>query len=282
MSGPPRRAAAAMVAFLAASPLGLDAQDRKTVTSSRMVTDEVGLDVHVSYGAGALTLRAGEPDILYHTVFRFREGRAAPYTEYQDGTLRVALEKGTRRGIGVGSGEASLDLELSPEVPMEITLDFGAGHADLDLTALPIRDLTINTGASESILHVDERNPESMESARIHVGAADLRIHGMGNLNTRDVTVQVGMGSVVLGLDGAWPTGAHIDVDVGLGSLDILVPHTLGVRVHHRSSFLASLDLDQFVRDGDVYHSVNWDRADRKVDIDLEATLGSVELIWVR
>ncbi len=266
--------------FVGSADLG--AQSWKSVAASRLATDEEDLDVRVGYGAGELTLRAAEPGVLYRTVFRFDERWTLPRTDYRNGRLRVDVgrERG-RGGLGMRPDGASLVLELSRDVPMEIELDFGSGRADLDLTGLPIRRLEVNTGASESVLRVGEPNRESMESAEIHVGAADLRVQGLGNLNAREIKVTAGLGSVALELDGEWPREARVSVEVGLGALEIRAPNELGVRLRHRASFLASLDLDRFVADGDVHHSVNWDRAERRVDIEVSAALGSIDLIWV-
>ena len=271
------------LAGLLAGPAEVRAQSWKTLTSSRLVTDEDHLRVRVNYGAGVLKLRRGEAGLLYRAMFRFDEDWALPSAEYRNGRLDVDLSMREHRSLNFGrrSSEASLELELSPEVPLDIELDFGAGRAELDLTGLPIRQLEVNTGASESVLRIDEPNPEPMESAAITVGAADLRVLGVGNLNTREVTVKAGLGSVVLELDGDWPRYALLSVEMGLGALEIRVPESLGVRLRHQSSFLASVDLDRLVKDGKVYHSVNWDSADRQVEIEISAALGSIDLVWI-
>ncbi|MCY4574550.1 MAG: hypothetical protein OXF01_17355, partial [Gemmatimonadetes bacterium] len=60
-----------------------------------------------------------------------------------------------------------------------------------------------------------------------------------------------------------------------------LIPESLGVRVRHEGSFLASIDADGFAKRRDVYTSHNWNRADRRLEVDLSATLGSVEFVWI-
>ena len=277
-------ASAALLAVVLGAPVQLHAQSWKTVTSSRQVTDEDYLRVHVSYGAGVLKLRRSETGLLYRTLFRFDEESAVPSTEYLHGTLSVDLSRRERRSLNFGnrSSEASLDLELSTEVPLDLEVDFGAGRAELDLTGLPLRELEVNTGASASVLYIDEANPEQMESASITVGAADLRVRGLGNLNAEEVEVKAGLGSVVLELDGEWPRDGFLYIEMGLGALEIRVPESLGVRVRHRSkSILSSIDAEGLVKNGNVYSSVNWDSAERHVEIDISAALGSIDLVWI-
>lgn len=268
------------VALLA--PLPLAAQSWKTVTSSRLVTTEDRLDVSVSYGAGVLELRRGDEGSLYRALFRFDEESGMPVTEYRNGRLEVEMSYHEyRRNFRNRSDAPTLDLQLGPDVPADVELDFGAGRADLDLTGIPISRLELNTGASETVLRIRELNPEPMEEAVIAVGAADLRVSGLGNFNTAEVEVNAGLGSVVLELDGAWAQSAGMSVEMGLGALEIRVPESLGIRIRRESRFLSSFDAERLVRTGNVYQSLNWEAADRRVEIDISAALGSIDIVWI-
>lgn len=274
-------ALAAGVALVA--PLPLAAQSWKTVTSSRLVTNEDRLTVSVGYGAGVLKLEKGNAGSLYRALFRFDEESAEPFAEYGSQHLDVGINIHSHRSRSFrGRSEGpSLDLQLGPEIPADIELDFGAGRADVDLTGIPVSRLELNTGASESVLRVREPNPEPMEAAIIAVGAADLRVSGLGNFNTAEIDVNAGLGSVVLELDGSWAQSAMLSVDMGLGALEIRVPESLGIRVHRENRFLSTFDAERLVRRGNVYQSLNWDAADRRVEIEISAALGSVDIVWI-
>ncbi len=266
-----------------AAPLPLTAQSWKTFTSSRLVTNEDRLIVEVSYGAGVLKLSRGDEGSLYRALFRFDEESAEPIAEYGNQRLDIGIDLHGHRGRNFRgkSDGPSLDLQLGPEVPADIELEFGAGRADVDLTGIPVSRLELNTGASESVLRIRELNPEPMEEAIIAVGAADLRVSGIGNFNTSEIEVNAGLGAVVLELDGSWVQNAMLSVEMGLGALEIHVPESLGIRVRRKSRFLSSFDAERLVRRGDVYESVNWDAADRRVEIEISAALGSVDIVWI-
>jgi len=266
-----------------AAPLPLAAQSWKTFTSSRLVTNEDRLSVEVSYGAGVLKLSRGDEGSLYRALFRFDEESAEPIAEYGNQRLDIGIDLHGHRGRNFRgkSDGPSLDLQLGPEVPADIELEFGAGRADVDLTGIPVSRLELNTGASESVLRIRELNPEPMEEAIIAVGAADLRVSGIGNFNTSEIEVNAGLGAVVLELDGSWVQNAMLSVEMGLGALEIHVPESLGIRVRRKSRFLSSFDAERLVRRGDVYESVNWDAADRRVEIEISAALGSVDIVWI-
>ena len=148
-------ALAAGIALLAPPPLV--AQSWKTVTSSRLVTTEDRLDVSVTYGAGVLELRRGDEGSLYRALFRFDEESGLPVTEHRDGRLEVSMSYHEhRRNFRNRSDAPSFDLQLGPDLPADIELDFGAGRADMDLTGIPVSRLELNTGASETVLRIRE------------------------------------------------------------------------------------------------------------------------------
>lgn len=268
------------VLMLAAGAGQLQAAQLKTVTWSRQVTDEERLEVNVSYGAGELTLRPGESDLLYRARFDYDEDFATPRADYRSGRLDLGISTRENRRFKDQSESSSLDLWLSREVPMDLELDFGAGSAELDLSGLPLLDLDVSTGASESEIRVDEVNPVAMESASINVGAAKLSMHGIGNLNVDRVTVKAGVGSVTLGLGGEWPRDGRVSVDMGLGALEIRVPESLGVRVT-RQNFLTAIEADGFVRSGRSHRSPNWETAERRVEVEISAALGAIDIVRI-
>ncbi len=277
-------AGATLAVAAVASPADLDAQRWKTVTAARQVTDEENLRVKVDYGAGVLTVRRGDDGELYNALFHFDENWSVPKTLYANGRLEVGLSAGESGNSDFGDwpDEASLELELAAGLPMDLELNFGAGQAELDLTGLGMRKLVVNTGASESVIRVGEANRERMESAAINVGAADLHVHGVGNLNAEQVTVKSGLGSVTLRLDGEWEQDGYLVVSMGLGALELQIPRSLGVRLRRPDSFLASIETEGLEKRGKVYQSANWESAERKVEIEITAVLGSVDLEWIR
>jgi hypothetical protein len=254
------------------------AQEWQTTTSARAVAGEQSLGVAVEYGAGTLTLARGESGTLYRTNVRFQADVFTPTVEYDAERLKVSLSGSTARRRNIRGGE--LDLQLTPDVPIDLNLQFGAAEARLDLGGLLVRQLEVQTGASRTTLTVSQPNEIACERARIQVGAARFEATGLGNLNTRQLNVQGGVGEVVLDFTGAWAADMDARVEMGLGSLTLRLPTGLGVSVR-RSGVLASFDSQGLVRRGDVFYSENWEHADRKLSLSLDAALGSIRVVWV-
>ncbi len=275
----------ALALFSALLALGLSsalqASQTRTLTWSREHTDEDLLRVQVEFGAGELTLRPGASSLLYRATYDFDEAAMTPELSYANGYLEIGMEgRRDRRGrFRMGNDyHNALDLALSTGLPIDLGIDFGAGEAELDLSGLALRQLEVNTGSSESRIRVDAPNPESMTTAVFNVGAADFSLRGLGNLNAERVELSAGMGSVTLDLNGAWPEDAQIEVEMGLGALSIRVPEDLGARIRV-DNMLAVIDADGFDRSGREYQSPNWESARRRVELEITAALGSVEIV---
>ncbi|MEQ1856862.1 MAG: toast rack family protein [Longimicrobiales bacterium] len=263
----------------AAVPTASAAQMR-TVTMSRQLEDQEPVRVSVEYGAGRFGVRAMDTGLLYRMSLVYDEDRYEPVAEYSDHRLDVGVES-IRNGFRGNSEGGRLDLELARGVPMDLDLEFGAVRADVDLGGLALTGLDLSTGASESIIDVSEPNETSMDLARFEVGAADFTARRLGNLNAERIEVDAGVGSLTLGLDGEWNRDTRLGIDMGLGALELRVPEGLGLQLR-KDSFLTSLDSEGLVKRGEVYQSLNWDQAARKVIVDLDAAFGSVKVVWVR
>jgi hypothetical protein len=262
---------------------GVEAQvSWRDVTVSRQIAGESSLAVEVRYGAGDLRIRPGGTSTLYRMHLRYDEDAFTPVAAYEPGRLRVGVESAGRRGsVRRDASGGELDLELASDLPMALQLEFGAVRADIDLGGLSLTDLQLRTGASETKLDVSSLNPARLRAARMEVGAADFTASRLGNLNTSDIRISAGVGKVTLDLGGAWQSDATVDVHMGLGSLELILPEGLGVRLI-RKTLLTSLDAEGLVKRGDAYYSTDWDSAGRRITVDVDAAFGSIKVSWIR
>lgn len=264
---------------LALVPLQADAQAWREVTSFRQRSDETRLEVRVRYGAGELMVRAGDPGELYRVDLRYDSDVFEPVTRYEPGELEVGIE-GRGRSLKLRNAKAGeLRLQLSPEVPLDVDLDFGAGEADLDLSGLHLSSLDVETGASDTKIRFSERNAGSCDLMKVAMGAAGFSVEGLGNAGCRTVEVEGGVGELTLDFGGEWTTDTHAEITMALGSVTLVVPEDIGVRVE-KDAFLTDFDRTGFYKRDDTYYSDRWDTADRHLTIELEGAFGSVNVRW--
>ncbi len=277
-----RRALSVAVVAAVLAPTLLAAQSWRDVTMSRQIEDNREVRVLVEYAAGHLTVRPTDEGVLYSMNLRYDEDRFEPVANFSGDRLRLGVES-IGRGFNVGRAKqsAQLDLELARGIPMELDLEFGAVRADIDLGGLALTELDLSTGASQSTIDISEPNSAVMSTASFEIGAAEFEARHLGNLNAELIEVDAGVGQVTLDFTGRWQRDARVSIDMGLGALEVRIPEGLGVRLR-KDGFLVSLDSEGLVKRRGAYYSLDWDDADRKITIDLDAAFGSVVVEWVR
>lgn len=263
-------------------PSGAGAQRWEDLSASRKLGGETAVDVRVRYGMGRFQVRPGDPGTLYRMNLRYDSERFDPLVDYSGQRLELGLE-GRGRNLNV-RGErdgGEMELELSPGIPMDLVLEFGAVRANLDLGGLNLTDLELSTGASETTLNFSRPTSGRVRTAEFSVGAADFRAQNLGNLRADRLEVEAGVGEVTLSFGGAWPQDMRVNVSMGLGALELQVPEGIGVRLD-KESFLTSLEADGFTQEGSTYLSSNWNAAERRLTVEVEAAFGSIRVTRIR
>jgi hypothetical protein len=279
---PDRRTLAPLV--LAAALLGAAApaqgQEWRNMTSVRQIQGERALDVQVEYGGGDLRVRPAASGLLYRMQMRYDERQMRPVTAYdrESGRLRLGVQ-GVRRNQRAQRG-GNATMELAPGIPTDLSLEFGAGRAELELGGLSLRSVDLSAGASETEVRFAAPNRVQAGTVRVASGASRLRMRGLGNARAERFVLDGGVGEATLEFDGAWDRSATLNVEMGLGSLTLRFPRALGVRIQ-REGFLTRFSPAGMVRRGDAWYSNNWDSARYKLTVQVDAALGSVDVEWM-
>jgi len=263
--------------LLCGSPAG--AQEWTTAQFSRQISDQESAEVEVRYSAGRIALSAGSANQLYAVRLRYNAETHEPIHEFANGRLEVGVE-GTGRSNFFRSGgtDGEMEITLSNRIPLALTLELGAVRAEIDLGGLRLTSLSVHTGASDGSLRVSSPNSEEIESVEFQAGAASFRARELGNLNAAEISLEAGVGDYQLDLTGLRRPETRVEVEMGLGSLEIRIPREAGIRLE-RDSFLTSLDAPGLEREGDVHLSSNWDQATMRVDISVDAAFGSISIV---
>ena len=229
--------------------------------------------------AGRLFLQPGPAGSLYKATVRYDADAFLPVTEYGDERLRLGLQ--SKRGFKVRGRQRAgrLDVALGPDAPLSIDLEFGAAQADIELGGLRVRRAEISTGASETTLRFSQPNPERLSALEIEVGAAALRAEGLGNANLERLSVDGGLGDIVLDFSGEWRGNTTADIDMGIGSLTLRVPRGVGLHVV-KDGVLAPFDSEGLVKRGSGYYSLDWDSAPHRLTVRIDAAFGSINVRW--
>lgn len=286
--------------LLLSLPAGAPGQEMTEVRTARRDVNRVErMDVDVEYAAGSITVERADPGFLYQKYVSYDASRFEPTRSWsrEDGAalLELGMESTGDEGRWIrwdgldidfdlggvqnlNEASSTLELGLSRSVPTALSLRIGAAESTLRLGGLPLTSVSLETGASETELTFDRPNPERMDRLEIEAGAASLRTRSLGNARFGELRLEGGVGDVRLDFTGQWTRDATATVEVGLGSLRLVFPEELGVRIR-RESFLASFDVPaSFERTEEGYRSQNWSSAEHRLTLDLSSALGSVRV----
>ena len=279
------RALAIGTAAVCLAATAAPAQTYRTLTESRRLGGEQELRVNVGFGVGHFELSPMNGNDLYRVGLVYDAERFEPEVRYRESrnALYAGVDGRGRGGMNhKGGTEQRLDLALSNRVPIHLRLEFGAVEADLELGGLSLTGVHIQTGASETELRFSEPNRTVCETLRIEVGAAEFLAEGLGNAHCRRVRVAGGVGSITLDFTGQWAReiDTQVSVEMGLGGLTLRLPEDVGVHMD-LDRFLVSVDRDGFDKRGSMYFSRNYESATTRLELEIDAALGNIDIEWV-
>ncbi|MGB8657990.1 MAG: toast rack family protein [Candidatus Zixiibacteriota bacterium] len=248
---------------------------------------EKHLTVKMDIGAGTIDLERGRTGDLLDAEVEYDPEDTRVNVDYDrigdEGRVYLKSEA-KRKGIHLDNEDNYWRLGFGDSITISFEIDVGACDADFDFTGLKVDQLDMDLGASSVDVEFRKPNRERISEMKIDAGATKLKVSGLGNANFGNLAFDGGVGDFTLDFSGDFAHRAHADVEVGMGSLTILVPEDLGVRIRGESSFLSSISVDEHDFDeveDDVYENHNFGRADGELTLDVEVGLGSVKVEYI-
>jgi hypothetical protein len=185
--------------------------------------------VRLTMGAGDLKVGGGTSK-LAQAYFNYNVPEWKPRVDYTPGELTIDQPDTHRTHFG--SQKYEWDIRLGQDIPLDFSLRFGAGQAQLDLGSLALRDVQIQMGVGQ--LDLDLRgNPRHDYSVRIQggVGQATVRLPadagvsatasgGIGEIKTRGLRKQGGQW--VNEAYATAPVKVRVDVQGGIGQITLI------------------------------------------------------------
>lgn len=261
------------------------AQGMRAFTTFRQLHGETRLQATLDYRAGGLRVAPGRATELYRMDASYDEERYLPTSDFDAATGAVSLGirpagEGGLRVVSERQLRQDANVAFSPAVDLDLDITLGAVDADLDLGGLSLTELTMQAGASQAVIRFSQPNRTRCRFVEVTAGAAEVTMLGLGNSRCDRIDFEGGMGKVMLDFDGAWTSSAQAAVKMAMGELTLRLPRRVGVRLT-LDRFLASFDPAGLVRAGNGFESPGYDRAERRLDIDVTTAVGGVRVEWV-
>jgi hypothetical protein len=167
----------------------------ETETRSVELGDAKSVRAEIHMGAGELKVGGGAAKLL-EADFAYNVARWRPEVNYSVSGGQGRLEIRQPAGIHgpMGRVRYEWDLRFSDAVPLELSVELGAGRADLTLGALSLSSLALKMGAGETLVDLTGSWKNDV-TARIEGGVGKATIRLPQDTGVR-VNAQGGIGAI--------------------------------------------------------------------------------------
>jgi hypothetical protein len=242
--------------------------------------------VHCDLGAGQFTITPVDMKQLADVDIEYDSRRVDVSVDYsiKRSTGYLDLESDGLERSDLHTDDNIWNVKLSNRYPARIEMDIGACDANFDLGGIPVEELSLDVGAASGKVDFSKRNPIRMREMDVNAGASSLDMKSIGNANFDEMTFDGGVGSFDLDFRGKYEGESTIEIEIGLGSADITLPHGVPIQVETEgSNWLSSVDLhggDLDEIDDGLYESKDFAHAKDRITLRIKVGLGSADIYW--
>ncbi len=259
-------------------------------------TAEKNVDLKLESAFGSLNVAKGESNKVVSVYYSSDKKGKKPKLDIrykasgENGDLQIGLtpeksEKKEDGSVSVNAGDFNFEydvwyIKLSNEIRYDVDAELGAGKSVFNFSGIPISNLSVQSGASSTKIIFDEPNKTEIKNFKIETGVSKFSGENLGNANFRRMKFSGGVGSYYLNFGGKLKNEADVDIEVGLGSITIVVPKNIGAMIKYEDNWLSNIKLGdgfKMQRKG-VYKTENYNETEGKLNIYVEASLGSVKV----
>ncbi len=243
--------------------------------------------VVIEVGAADLTVHSADIAALADLNIRHHPNRVPSVSYLVEGNRGELLVSNTEDGQGsswnlnmnTDNDSDIWNLTLSRRVPLDLQVNFGMGSGSVDLGDMTLNTLEFTTGLSDVQLDFSQPCKGTLEEADLATGLGKMEVRGLGNAPFSDLEFSGGLGSAILDFSGNRRQDMDVHLDVGMGSLTLLIPRDFGIKVKHEDNFFSKSEFGDLERVGsDTWYSENWQEAPGNLNLVLSVGMGSVRL----
>ncbi|MDH5396580.1 MAG: hypothetical protein OEX02_00430 [Cyclobacteriaceae bacterium] len=140
---------------------------------------------------------------------------------------------------------------ISEGKPYDLSLNYGIGTADIDLSGLSIETLKIHTGSADVNIGYfsGQYNKVVMDTFYVKVDLGSVRVTNLNHAKSKYVIADVGFGNLMLDLSDVSVMPSTIKGNVGAGTMHITLPRSsTPVKVTLTDSWLCRIHLPKNFR----------------------------------
>ncbi len=188
------------------------------------------VDLSLKFGAGILKLNSGAANLVTGTA-TYNVNDFKPTVTVAGSS--VSIEQGNWRLTGIpdiSNLKNEWDLTLG-SLPIALTIDAGAYHAEYELGGLALTSLSVSDGASDAKINFASPNLTEMSLLSYSTGASNVSLTGLGNANFSNLKFDSGAGNYTLDFTGQFKRDASVHIGTGVSNMTLVIPSAIPVQV---------------------------------------------------
>jgi len=187
-------------------------------------------------------------------------------------------------GKSAETNEKLWKVYLSREAVYDLNLNYGIGHANIDLSGLSIETLKIFTGSADVEIDyedINKSNSVEMDTFYVKVDLGTVAVRKVNLSKSKNVIADIGFGNLLLDFSDKPQTSSNITSSVGAGNLLILLPpDETPVKVKVSNSWLCKVKLTKSfnsIGNNTFVNKAYKENAKNLITFDLDVSMGSIE-----
>ena len=246
------------------------------------------LDLQVGAAELKMASHKGPPLVRMDISYAGQAPRITFTKNGGDGRLSVRSNQEDGAGFSILGNRKNMALKdiwsisISRDQPSVLDVEFGLGSGSAEFGGLNLEELKFATGLSDVELNFSSPCSGTARTVELATGLGSMEVRGLSNLRMGHLQFAGGLGSAMLDFSGSYRQDLAVELDVGMGSLDLKIPENMGVKIRHDDNFLSSHEFDRLERtSSDTWYSTNWRDGPGNLSFQLSVGMGSVDLEWI-
>jgi hypothetical protein len=211
--------------------------DRQVTPIGVPYPDSSELALHITVGACRLQIKPGDMPDWVSGSYTDPTGAMPLSLTTDGGRVRIGQSPQVKDLREFKAEAPTFDLALGRSRPFTLSLQGGAGEAEIDLGGVPITSAQLKYGAGRCQLAFSSPNPQAMSSLVVTGGAGGVDLRGLCNAGMSELIVEGGAASIHLEFGGELVRDATARITVGVAAVDITVPGSAAVKVIREGRF---------------------------------------------
>jgi hypothetical protein len=257
------------------------------------LSDERELKVTVEAGYGTVEISKGDASNVLDAnieteseqhlpeLINYSKRNGIGYLDVSVNADKQVREENSSHSFTLSGFESNYwNMRFTDAVPISFDVELGLGKGNFDFTGLRVKDLNLSAGASSVYLKFDAPNKNVIEDMTIESGLSKFHGDRLCNANFNHMRFEGGVGSYILDFGGELKKEVDVDIEVGLGSLTIIIPENIGARIIYEKNWISHIELHRSIAEAEEnnYYTSNYASAKGKMNMRVEAGFGSVKI----